>query len=142
MFDGLSSASVCVAVSVWEPTAALLVVQLNDRLVLAPAANPATLCVPMVPPADASLRTIVNAPAFCAATFCTVTVTVAVPPFMIDAGAVIPVTATSSAGAFTLIAVDAWLFAALSSANDWLATSVCVPKAAPAVDHQDAQDPH
>ena len=85
-----------------------------------------TVDVPIVAPAAvASDKTILKLLlTFTPPTFCTVTLSVAVLPFPIDAGALKAVTATSLAGAFTETVAEIWLFAELPSVYVCVATSV------------------
>src|SRR5207247_10367733 len=95
LLAALTSVRLWVATSVWPPSAAVAVVQLKVRVAVAPTASPVTVCVPSVTPAVASRRTPAKLVlTFSPPTFCTVTTTAAVLPWVTAAGAVTADTAT------------------------------------------------
>src|SRR5438093_4645467 len=112
-----SSDRVWLATSVCDPTAAVPVFQLKERVVPAPGVSPVTVCVPIVtPPAVASVRTTLKLLLiFVPPMFWRVTLMVAVLPLPIDAGALMHVAAPSLAGAFTETVTELWLLAVLPS---------------------------
>ena len=113
-----------------------MVFQLNVRVVLPPTASPpVTVCVPIVTPAVASVRTRSKlAVTFFPPTFCTATTTATVLPCPTPTGALTPVTARSVDGTgFTSMPIAMLLFAELLSASFCVANRVCPVTADPAV---------
>ena len=125
LLAALSSVRLWVATRVCAPSAADVVFQLKVSVESAPTESPATVCVPSVTPAVASVRTILKLLlTFTPPTFWTVTPIVAAFPWITAAGAFTPVTATSVDGGFTVTTAERWLLAALTSVRLWVATSV------------------
>src|SRR3989442_990616 len=115
LLAALASVRLWVATRVCAPSAADVVFQLKESVERAPTESPATVCVPSVTPAVASVRTTLKLLlTFSPPTFWTVTPIVAVFPLVTPAGAVPPAPAATVAGGVSPAHAEARVFLAVA----------------------------